>query len=521
MRFRGYLYLFVIIAAALILRIYGLRFFPMPDIDSIGYLRMSKAFMEEGFSKMGILQAPLYPILASYISSIFGIGLEKAATSISIVSSLVFIIVLTFMITSLYGRSAAYITALICAMHPYFLTFSLDIEGTMLYITFSWLSLFLFWKALKNNVSLYFLLSGLFLGFGYLTRNETFVWFLLMLIWGGFLLLKKGIAKKKLILSLLIFFFSFSALSFPYIKYISKILGYWTISAKDDVVPSFLAKNRQKYFYGLSKDLKKCQAEFMFTGFFPESRHRVNFFDFLRENFLHLILHFMKNVYRVYLHILPFHHLPPFLLLLCFYGLLKKGKRYLNYDHMFFLFFFIAFLAFSSLIVASPRYAFILLPFFFLLIGSGCEEFSRSFKNKTIAHFLLSSLSIIFILPSSIAQLKWVYKTQLPHELKKAGIWLKNYEKREEFKVMSRKQWVAYFAEAQPVPLPLEEFEKIIKYATYKKVDYIVISGRYIHLTPSVKFLLFPSLSPPYLKPVYYDNSKENKEVVIYKLKYE
>jgi hypothetical protein len=102
-------------------------------------------------------------------------------------------------------------------------------------------------------------------------------------------------------------------------------------------------------------------------------------------------------------------------------------------------------------------------------------------------------------------------------EHKRAGLWVKaNMAKG--LTIMSRKPYVAFYAEGRHLYIPEGDLSRIIEYASQQGVDLLVVDKEWIpSQKPQLKFLLDEREAPKSLVFVY-KTAVKNREIILYRL---
>ncbi len=103
-----------------------------------------------------------------------------------------------------------------------------------------------------------------------------------------------------------------------------------------------------------------------------------------------------------------------------------------------------------------------------------------------------------------------------PFEEKQAGLWIKNQSISPSL-IMAQSPIVAFYAGADHIFVPNEEFPKVLEYAKRKKVNYLVVSEYRLKDTPKA----FPEGEinfPSELKLIYKDERIFTSKIFVYQL---
>lgn len=195
------------------------------------FLPLAKLFAGGNLkAALGHGQLPLYPLLIALLSKT-GLDLETSGRLVSLSVSLMTIFPLYFLGKKIFNSKIAFVGCIFFAIHPYLARFSVDVLKDPLYVCLFISSVWLGWEALEENKLYLFLIVGLLGGLTYLTRPDGLEIFLVM---GGWILLYRLPQLRgdyvRRISALLLLGTSIFLLAFPYIIYVHKTTGRWTIS---------------------------------------------------------------------------------------------------------------------------------------------------------------------------------------------------------------------------------------------------------------------------------------------------
>ncbi|MFX0200986.1 MAG: ArnT family glycosyltransferase [Candidatus Hodarchaeota archaeon] len=240
------------LALAGAIRVY--LYFSMPLISLDGafqFIPLAELFAQ-GNLKAGLShgQLPLYPILIALLSKT-GLDFETSGRLVSLIFSLMTIFPLYFLGKKIFNAKIAFMGCMFFAIHPYFARFSVDVLKDPLYVFLFISSIWLGWEALEENKLYLFLIVGLLGGLTYLTRPDGLEIFLVMVGW--ILLYRLPQLRRdyvRRIWAILLLGTSIFLSAVPYIIYIHKTTGRWTISRTKHISALFGSEDdmAQKYF---------------------------------------------------------------------------------------------------------------------------------------------------------------------------------------------------------------------------------------------------------------------------------
>lgn len=234
------------------IRVYLYFSIPVISLDgAFQFIPLAKLFAEGNLNAaLSHGQLPLYPLLIALLSKT-GLDFETSGRSISLIFSLMTVFPLYFLGKKIFNTKIAFIGCIFFAIHPYFARFSVDVLKDPLYVCLFISSIWLGWEALEENKLYLFLIVGLLGGFTYFTRPDGLEILLVMVGW--ILLyrlpqLRRDYVRRIWAISLLCT--SIFILAAPYIIYIHKTTGRWTISRTKHISALFGQEKDipQKYF---------------------------------------------------------------------------------------------------------------------------------------------------------------------------------------------------------------------------------------------------------------------------------
>lgn len=479
---------------------------------------------------------PLFIALFSFV--IHDVELAGRLVSAVLGSSLIFPIF--YLTRSLFDKKIAVIAIVLVALNPMlaFFNTSILVESTFMMLAISGVAVS--WKALKKRSLRYALIAGLVWSLSYMTRPDG-IGFLVIFtgfVIGKFLFDKTETKRKKLLLVWLIAILSFIVTASPYLRYLHQQIGKWSLSLKWEVgkldiskLDSLSSDNRwlpldMAYHYG---DYTKI---YEITDF--KAQVNVNHYLDLKEK--------IKNFYKVLNQAVP-KLLSSLFLVLCVLGLIKGeytaerlwGTLYLLSIIIVFCFFVV------PLFFVSERYLLPALPLCFIWVSKGVHLFwelllriIRQFsilkavkrKEKYVATLIISIFIFFFSylpeLGKVITQNKFSQEFYADAiELKKAGLWLKSYSKSTP-KIMSFNKAVDFYAGVvdirQGAAIPQNTFDRLLAYAHYRSVEYLVLTERYKEQFPRLAFLLEKNEFPEEIELIYEEKGESEFLTRIFRL---
>jgi len=473
-----------------------------------------------------LLNMPMYPLMIG-LFSLFIQNLEFAARLISVIFGSFLVFPVFFLGRELYNKTIGYIASIFLVFYFWLVDYSATVSSESTYLFFLTCGVFFGYLGLIKETKFLYLITGIFLGLCYLTRTEGFgyVGIIILLSFVFWLFEKRNVHNlKKLIIRILCLLTGFLVISSPYIISLHRHTGHWTLSEGGafQLIPGESYGDRNKYEMarsGLIEDKTKTLNEYYLGN--------VDIIDYVTSHVFELFKRYLRNLRELLTTDIPA-TFPIWLLPLIGLGLFRekwdkrrlKGEFYMMsivlYPLLLFPIFFI-----------SPRYLFPIIPFMLIWVAKGTYELQRWFeksgyqkiiKNKLIKNNIATILVLISLFPPFIAYYSFFLSDQ-PVEYKNAGLWLKDNAPEKHPVIMSRKPWIAFYADGIYVALPYANYTDTMIYAKHKNVDYVVIDERFIpERRPQLAYLLNESNAPKNLKLVYKNEEKPNRKILIYKI---
>ncbi len=537
------------LSLAFIFRLILMRYHFAIGWDEPHYLQL--AIM---LSKGQFLQAlhpywsPFYSVCvaaASFIISDF----ELAGRMVSLMCGILIFIPVFFFTKKLFGKRSGYwAIGLLTFYSPLaFSTTSALAEPTFIFLSI--MAIYFGWKAIESKSFKYSIFTGIFFGFSYLTKPEGIGYFFIFIIFSGIYAIIDFIRSQRRMLFIFILSgVSFIFISIPYILYLHHETGRWTISSKvyaNQQMEAQSFNNDEINFISLSDDNQVHPFDAIY--------HEGNFLKLIKENrqqtsSIHvslLIKKYFTNFYRVTKYAIPqLFGLVMFVLVTVGLCTLPPNLKE-NRIHLYLLSFVVIFwFVFIPLFHINDRYLLPGLVICFGWIGHGADQltgrikrgldsliksnlnrFSRIHTEKISMLVVLTCISLFCLIPE-LGKILSRDKYSVSFwddavELKKAGLWLKNYVSHEPI-LMSLNKSVDYYAGCCDVrkgtTFSNNSFERVLSYAYHRKVEYMVVAKRYSELFPNLAFLFDDTKIPNTLQLIYEDQEKEGLEVRIFKL---
>ena len=541
----------IIVIGAILFRFIFMTNFSAIGFDEVNYLKLAAAGRINGLNHvLHTYWSPFYPLVVALFSYIIP-NFEFAGRWLSTLCASLVIIPIFFFVKTNVNKKVAFITSLFIAFFPFTAYFSARAETEFVYSLVAIGGILIGWSVLKNRQISKAAIAGVLFGFAYLTRPEGAGF--LITFWGiiGVVIIAQLINKQKVLPYIAILILSglgFGIVSAPYLIFLRQETGEWTISTKgsSNQQGEMYVKNRDQFkehpFHSLSKDNKRLlQDEVYHLGTFLKAVQKqgkpvvkISIKDFIQkvgENYYKVITEALTRVLTV-----------PLLLLLglgLFGTAWTREKALLNlYLLSFFIFFWFIVIPIFHI---NLRYFIPLLPLSFMWIAIGANNFlewfsktlenmTNKFSDKIPIKIVGSIFLILFVLVGSIlpelGKRMKKYKGSTVEwapcvEQKKAGLWLKEHGVKSPV-IMAYNHAVGFYAGnysiQQSVEIPENKIDRLLEYAKFRGVKYLVLNDRYQQRHPLIAHLYEQKAVPPELKLIYFDKMENGLKTLIYEI---
>ena len=229
-------YIWILLIISISVRIYLGLFTYVIKNDSVAFIQNAKYFADGDF--LNGLKHDFHPLYSFLMAVLYKAipDMELSGTIVSISFGTLTVIVFYLIGKSVFGRKVSFVSSVVLALHPYAVRFSVDIISESTYFFFFISALGLGFFAIVKRKYYLFALTGICTALTYLVRPEGIG---IILIVAGWCILKdltkfKIVWKEKLV-SILILAASFLVFSMPYLVYIQKETGHWSLTKKKDL----------------------------------------------------------------------------------------------------------------------------------------------------------------------------------------------------------------------------------------------------------------------------------------------
>ena len=492
--------------------------------DGVGYCEQAINFCSGKFVDAITRNQTLYPIIIAFFHSFFR-DIEFCGKMVSVISGALLVIVLYLFAKKLYSKKVALMSVLLIAFYPDYVYCSTEVMTESLYIFLRTAAILIGLSALKTNKKISFVVTGIVIGLCYLTRAIGLLDFITMLIFIFlFTIVRPGRMLKKTVLPCLMLSIGFLPLFVSYIIYLHEAQGVWKLSGLggEQRLVWFDTKEAgdekfEKDLYSLSPDARE----------FRESpRKKMGVFILIRNNFKRLPEIYLRALNQMYMVFIP-SILSIFIIILSAIGLIQCGMHKTDSFWDLYVLGWIIIPLLALGFVALPlerRFLIPLFPFVLIWASKGIGELSQwainalHIEKANIKKLFIGIISCI-VLVSFVPALKYPMTTGKfwePYERKLAGLWLKKHTA-PDCKIMSRYRIIGFYAERKWVAIPMSDYDKLLKFAQYNDIKYLVFDEVAVEFRPQLAFLIDETKAPEELKPVYIFDDVPAHRFVIYK----
>jgi 4-amino-4-deoxy-L-arabinose transferase-like glycosyltransferase len=229
-------YLWILLTVSLSTRIYLSIFTYVIQNDSVAFIQNAEYFANGDF--LGGLRHDYHPMYSLIMAGLYKIvlNMELSGTIISVFFGTLTVIAFYLIGKGIFDQKIAFISSIILAFHPYAVRFSADIISESTYFFFFISAFGLGFFAITNKKLHLFALTGICSALAYLARPEGIGIIIIVASWCALTdcLKIKAVWKEKLV-SILILIVAFLIFSMPYLFYIKKETGSWSLTKKKEV----------------------------------------------------------------------------------------------------------------------------------------------------------------------------------------------------------------------------------------------------------------------------------------------
>jgi len=472
---------------AFFLRISFLRLQSPLNPDSVYYATLGKHLvsgnLQEGLSTFW---PPLYPLLVGLSSLVFQ-DIETGGKFVSLLAGSVLVIPVYSLIRVLYGKDAAFIGAFLVAIHPTLIDYSTALLTESTYTTLFMTALFAGLKAFSGGGYLAFFSIGVMLGACYLLKPEAIGYVGLMAVLTSCTsLLSNHLPPSEVLFGIMALVAGASLLSLPYILFLRRATGEWTISDKfrAHFHPS---ESWARKWYGLSEGRMTTLADRLYAGASRKDDSLENRGSPAADvSSLRMMTARSLEALRSEAGLLINSMTPPQFMLLMGLGMFKT-----EWLKEFYLLSFFAFALIGYALCAddmNERLLVPLLPVTICWVAGGfkavedwlVEFFKKTKISRDVPFINPTTLRLLMITAMGFSMAPWVVYALMAipaapmMEYKQAGRWIKEHSETPPL-IMSTAPFIAFYVGGRHVYLPAEKYQTVVEHAGRLNVDYLAI----------------------------------------------
>jgi 4-amino-4-deoxy-L-arabinose transferase-like glycosyltransferase len=473
----------------------------LEDHDSISYLKHIKSIRNFGLQSViswSPTTLPLYPIWGS-IFALSGWTIETAARLGSFASSIVLFISIVGIGRIITDKISIYSGLLILSLSEVLISLSISVLTEPTYIALVTLGIWLFLIQYDYPRIKFAIILGIVFGLSFLARMEGIQFFILIPIIQAMHFVsnkRKQYDFKQLFKWTMAFIFIYFIIVMPQILNVSYKMGYLAINGRQTWFKILNAPDGKTYaekIYGL--DYSSDQINLHYIMDHPEVLKKFdknNKIEFLSK-FTKTVTVNLKSLFEKQLGIL----LGPIGIMLFGFGLLRLIKENKGYQTIILLAFIISGLSGPLVHNVIIRHIVVIAPIIILLEGIGAIYVYRLLRDiiqnnlivkAIVITFFITHLVIISLVPLSFRYYK-PERYNLEYnvdDLQKLVNILKNEAKQfnEPLIIVTRKSYLAYYADFKKLPLPYTTYENLIKYCQLNNADYLYLKYKLLKNFP-------------------------------------
>lgn len=529
----------LILLVGFILRLFWmLRMAPAISFEA-EYVRVAEN-LRAGFGLMSsyggpeTMYAPLYSLLIAGFSFVAR-DAEFAAHLVSLLFGTLLIVPVYLITLRVYGQRAAYLSAILVALHPLLIARSGSIYSEAVYPAFLMTALYWGIRSLELRSAKYYFLCGAFFGLAYLTRPEAFAYpaFFAFVLFAMALLTRRGAAAAIVAPALVLA--GFVLIASPYILFLHSHTGQWRLEGKWNMnytagMRMHAGLSSSEAHYGIDQNQQE-------VGPLLDPERAANFTPYphsLRDKLSYMLFSARKNRGTAYATFLSTVFGQPFLLILITIGLFRFVWSPLRLVHEFVL----ATMVLSIFILVLTahhvelRYAD---PYLVLTIpwaAKGLEEFGAWAQSmaESLIPYLMPRKTLIGIaaqLAICIPMLAFSFAdtrslTEFTIEgpgylgIKHAGLWLRN-QKPEAKRIAAMNSVVPLYAQGTLVQYPYAKPAQTFRYFDSRNVNFIALEGLGTDAFPTVAEWLAHGIPDPRAQLVYDSGGPAETRIEIFR----
>jgi len=459
--------------------------------DEPDYIRLGVNLLTgRGFTTVGYPElhyTPLFPIVTAAMGLLVR-NLEAGSEIVNVICGTLLLIPVHGIARRIYGRRVALVAVALLAVLPA-LTTSVQYWGTMsepLYILLVYSALLAVLRVMMGGGLRYYAASGALFALAYLARPEGITYLVVMLV---LIVVLKGIERRlfdrQTLMGLSAFAVVFVLVTFPYMLYLYRHTGQWTVTGKlgvtYDIGAAVIAGDAAEYDR-VTASLDREGKEIIW---FSEQRFERSLLDIVLSDPGAVVDRMVANARTLKGRFLSRTSFPSWFLVPVFLGLfLSAWDRKRLKQEVFMLCAMAPVLSFLPFHVElrffSPAF-----PALLIWTAHGLVRLGRwlveTFRNlsggrwsrwEPVLGLIPAVLALLFLLlMQPLAVRDGLEATNFAR--RSVGLWLKENTP-QDARIMARDLSIAVYADRELVPSPHAEYDRYIGYARAHGADYLV-----------------------------------------------
>lgn len=517
------LFVTLLLAGALLLRILHLDSYPVMSSDGTGYALSGKRFIHSlNLNDVGVCMPPLYHFFIG-LFSLMSDNLETATRLVSVCFSTLTLIPLYFLARSYFGTMVAAGTVILYVLLP----FSHYMSGIDLseptYTFFAVSGLYMAVQGMTDKTRFKLLLAGVLLGLAYLARPEGIVLFAgLWLVFLLGILLKREDRTIAGFTTFLCLSVGFLVVALPYMTALHNMTGKWQISGKLGINTKFIMeRNGLKGAYESQFRINSDGNGYVGGGVETPVTLLKERPDIFWNNIKNNLLEFPGKVSG---------NVPYYLLIFAIIGMLctPVSKVFTGRLALFATFFpLISYIVFAF----DPRYFYPYMPIVLLFTSAGLNHIGV-LASRLLQIRLPVGLSLIVLVSGYYLYLD-IPRLPPPYHYtqdggrfddKQVGLRLKTLLPPEAV-LLTRSSRVGFYANRQILIPPDEDLRTSLDFARKNGVTHIVANMQLHSMRPAFEPLYQPLILPgslvtvPDVELIYIGQESGGQPYLVYRLK--
>ncbi|MBM4045682.1 MAG: phospholipid carrier-dependent glycosyltransferase [Planctomycetes bacterium] len=498
-----------LVLAALALRLFLTRYQWCMDSDEIAYVAIAQGGVA-GKGYFNDIFPPLYPMLIGWASRLVG-DLEKGGRLVSAVCGALLVLPVFLLARRVFDRQIALTAAALVVVYPILTEYSTYVMTESAFALLLVTAVLTFVIVLAGGGVGFSLITGVLLGAAALLRPEAAAFVALFAV---ALLAAAAFGPARLPapwLALGLLLLGFALPTFPYARYLKKTTGHWALSGKAELM---LARAE-----AVGDPYPIWATDKFWTGTSPETRKKG-----LAEQVLSDPLKSAK-IWLMNLHLMDKYAIPglfpPLMIFMIGLGLLRTNLSLSSGLPEWLLLACLAPYLVVLFFQADARIFSPLVPIALMWAARGVQSAQQALDaNLRARSWPVRNVLLIFIALSLLPYtLRPLYRGDMRKIYRDVGVWLKEHQPAP-LRVADRKNYVAHYAGAEFVMLPLGDYDQILAFCRKRQATHMVVDTKLVAVVrPQLAFLLDPKHAPSELEFVREFRDRYETLLVLYRVR--